>query len=347
MKKPAAASAVLLLSGILAAGCAGNSNVSNSGSPVQSPAATAGASASPSAAPSPAPEKTPAGSAKPSASPSASAAPGASPAPSSAVKASPSAAPSAAPSAKPSASPGAAKPSAQPKGESGASRQALSWYYMKKPKGQVPDFPKETKSFTAKEKAVWVGQGKNVYLTIDNGGPMGDTAKLLKTLKENNVKANFFISGNNVKAHPDFIKQLAADGHLVANHTMTHKDMNTLSDEQVRKEITDFEKLYKSITGQDVVKYFRFPYGKYSTHLLDLTSDMGYTSVFWSTAMRDWEPRANGAEDPYNDIMNNLHPGNIILMHQGSKENMEALDRILKDVKKAGYSFGLVSEIKR
>ncbi|MFS0837547.1 polysaccharide deacetylase family protein [Paenibacillus sp. 1P03SA] len=240
-----------------------------------------------------------------------------------------------------------AKPSSQPKGETGGSRQALSWYYMKKPKGQVPDFPKETKTFTAKEKAVWVGQGKNVYLTIDNGGPMGDTAKLLKTLKENNVKANFFISGSNVKAHPDFIKQLAADGHLVANHTMTHKDMNTLSDEQVRKEITDFEKLYKSITGQEVFKYFRFPYGKYSPHLLGLASDMGYTSVFWSTAMRDWEPRANGAEDPYNDIMNNLHPGNIILMHQGSKENMEALDRILKDVKKAGYSFGLVSEIKR
>ncbi|WP_253735695.1 polysaccharide deacetylase family protein [Paenibacillus sp. FJAT-26967] len=217
---------------------------------------------------------------------------------------------------------------------------------MKKATGQVPGFPGETKSFTDKQKAVWVGQGKKVYLTIDNGGDMGDTAKLLKTLKDNQVKASFFILGSNVKKYPDFIRQLLADGHLVANHTMTHRDMNTLTDEQVRKEITDFENLYKNVTGQKVTNYFRFPYGKYSPHLLNLVSDMGYTSVFWSTAMRDWEPRKNGAEDPYNDIMGNLHPGNVILMHQGSKENIEALDRILKDIKKAGYSFGLVNEIK-
>jgi len=221
----------------------------------------------------------------------------------------------------------------------------LSWYYLKKGKGKIPGFPPETQTFTSDQKVVWIGTGKKVYLTFDNGGPMGDTQKLLKTLKDNNVKATFFIAGYNLKAHPDYIRQLVADGNLVANHTMSHKDVTQLSDEQVKKEITDFEKLYKEVTGQELPKYFRFPYGLYNRHLLSLVSNMGYTSVFWSTAMQDWVPRKNRANDPYNDIMNNLHNGNIILMHEGSNDDIEALDRIIKAIKQAGYEFDLINKL--
>ncbi|WP_159881375.1 polysaccharide deacetylase family protein [Paenibacillus puerhi] len=224
-------------------------------------------------------------------------------------------------------------------------RKQLSWYYMKKSKGQVPGFPGETKTFADSMKALWVGTGKKVYLTIDTGGDLGDIDTLVKALKDNDAKANFFIAGYNVKKNPDFVRQLVKDGHLVANHTMTHTDMNLQTDDQVRKEIKDYEKLYKEVTGQDIQPFFRFPYGRYNKHLLELVSGMGYTSVFWSTAMRDWEPRKNGAEDPYNDIMNNLHDGNIILMHQGSPENIQALDRIVKAIQKAGYTLALLDDI--
>ncbi|WP_248924818.1 polysaccharide deacetylase family protein [Paenibacillus hamazuiensis] len=226
-----------------------------------------------------------------------------------------------------------------------ADRTALSWYYMKKKKGEVPNFPPETKKYTPDMKALWVGTGKKVYLTIDAGGPMGDMELLRKSLKDNDAKANFFIAGYNMKKYPDFIRQLADDGHLIANHTMTHTDMNLQTDEQVKKEIEDFAKLYKEVTGKDVPPYFRFPYGRYNMHLLKYVSDMGYTSVFWSTAMVDWLPRKNGPEDPLNDILNGLHDGNIILMHEGSPENIEALDSIIKKVREAGYEFGLISEI--
>jgi peptidoglycan-N-acetylmuramic acid deacetylase len=239
---------------------------------------------------------------------------------------------------------GTPKPAAKPSGTA-SDKTPLSWYYMKKPKGQVPNFPADTKKYTEDMKALYVGTGKKVYLTIDTGGALGDIDTLIQSLKDHDAKANFFIAGYNVKKNPDYVRRLVADGHLVANHTMTHTDMTTQSDEQVRKEIHDFEKLIKDVTGQDVQPYFRFPYGRYNLHLLKMVSDMGYTSVFWSTAMRDWEPRKNGAEDPYNDIMNNLHDGNIILMHQGSPENIEALDRIVKEVKKAGYEFALLSDI--
>lgn len=208
----------------------------------------------------------------------------------------------------------------------------------------MPGFPGDLKQLKPNQKIAWVGTGKKVYLTFDTGGPLGESDKLLSILKDNGVKATFFLVGYNVKEHKDFVKKVSEEGHLIGNHTMTHKDMTEMSDDAVKKEIDDFAALIKDVTGKPVAPLFRFPYGKYSMHLLDITSEMGYTSVFWSTAMRDWEPRAGGAEEPYNDIMNGLHDGNIILMHQGSKENIEALDRIIKDVKKAGYEFSSLED---
>jgi peptidoglycan-N-acetylmuramic acid deacetylase len=59
--------------------------------------------------------------------------------------------------------------------------------------------------------------------------------------------------------------------------------------------------------------------------------------------MKDWVPRVHGADDAYKDIMNNLHDGNVILMHQGSEDNIVALDKIIKGIKDAGYEFALVN----
>ncbi|RKN85417.1 polysaccharide deacetylase family protein [Paenibacillus ginsengarvi] len=234
----------------------------------------------------------------------------------------------------------AAKPTA-------ADKKAVSWYYMKKKKGEVPGFPAEVKQLKPGQKAVWVGTGKKVYLTIDVGGELLDYKKLLGALRDNDVKATFFVTGYNLKNNPDYLKLLLEEGHTVGNHTITHKDFTTLTDDQVKQEVTDFEKLYKGITGQDSPKYFRFPYGTYSPHLLTLLTDLGYTSYFWSTAMKDWEPRKNGADDAYNDIIGNLHDGNVILMHQASKENIEAMDRILKQIKSEGYEFGTLAELQK
>ena len=292
------------------------------------PAVSASPAASASVAATASPMPTP--TAAPSASPSAEAA---SPSPSAAVTQAPS--PSAA--AKPAVSAPAAKP--------GNDTKAYSWYYMKKKDHQLPGFPGEVKDLSPNKKAVWVGTGKTVYLTFDTGGPMGESDKLLQILKDNDVKVTFFLVGYNVKAHPDFAKKVVEEGHTIGNHTMTHKDMTEISEEAAMKEIDDFAALIKETTGKPVAPVFRFPYGKYSMRLLDKVSEKGYTSVFWSTAMRDWEPRAGGAEEPYNDIMNGLHEGNIILMHQGSEENIEALDRIIKDVKKEGYSFGTLDDL--
>lgn len=329
--------AILSLTALLAA-CSGPkvsvSPADGSPAPASQPPASPTAAA-PSPSPSPVPTKAP------SPTPP-------SPSPSPTVKPTETPKATAKPSEAPAATdkPAATKaPAATAKPASGNAAKAVSWYYMKKKKGEVPGFPAETKSFTAEQKVAWVGTGKKIYLTFDTGGPMGDVDKLLKALKDNGVKANFFLAGYNVKANPEFVKRLVADGHLVANHTMSHKDMTTMTDEQVRKEINDYAALIKDITGKNVQMFFRFPYGSYTPHLLDLVGGMGYTSVFWSLAMRDWEPRANGADDAYNDVINGLHDGAVILMHQGSEDNINALDRILKEVKKEGYTFGQLTDL--
>lgn len=272
------------------------------------------------------------------ASPTPAATPVASPSP--AVSPSPSVPPAASVAPSVTAKPAASVAAAPSKGDT----KAYSWYYMKKKDHSVPGFPGEVKNLSPNKKAVWVGTGKKVYLTFDTGGPIGDPDKLLEILKDNDVKVTFFLVGYNVKAYPDFARKVVEEGHSIGNHTMTHKDMTEISEEAVLKEIDDFAALVKEVTGQPVAPLFRFPYGKYNMRLLDLISEKGYTSVFWSTAMRDWEPRAGGAEDSYNDIMNGLHEGNIILMHQGSEENIQALDRIIKDVKKEGYTFAGLDE---
>lgn len=235
--------------------------------------------------------------------------------------------------------------SSAPAVKTSSDTKAYSWYYMKNKEHKVPGFPGEVKGLSPNKKAVWVGTGKKVYLTFDTGGPMGESDKLLQILKDNDVKVTFFLVGYNVKAYPDFAKKVVEEGHTIGNHTMSHKDLTEISEEAALKEIDDFAALIKETTGKPVAQVFRFPYGKYSMRLLDLVSEKGYTSVFWSTAMRDWEPRAGGAEESYNDIMNGLHEGNIILMHQGSEENIEALDRIIKDVKKEGYTFAGLDEL--
>jgi len=264
--------------------------------------------------------------------------PAASPSPAKTATSSATVSPSAAPSEVPKSSSPAAQPS--PSGD----RTTLSWYYMKKGPGKVPGFPKEAAEFGPTRRAVYVGTGRKVYLTFDTGGPMGDTDKLLQVLRDNEVKANFFLAGYNLGKYPEFVKQLVADGDLVANHTMTHTDMTTQTDAEVDKEVRDFEKLFEKTTGRQVARIFRFPYGKYNMHLLEKLTSMGYTSVFWSTAMRDWEPRKNGADDAYKDVMNGLHDGDIILMHQGSADNINALDRIIKAIKAEGYEFALLTD---
>ncbi len=214
--------------------------------------------------------------------------------------------------------------------------------------------------YLAKYNAYYMGSGalpagetteregeKTVYLTFDAGYENGYTAEILDVLKEEKVPAAFFVVGNFLEENPELVKRMAAEGHIVGNHTMHHPDMSAISDEAgFRKEMRELEDAYKTATGEEMLKFYRPPQGKYSEKNLEMARDMGYTTVFWSLAYVDWLQDSQPSREEALDILNRrIHPGAIVLLHSTSKTNAKILKELIEGWKSQGYTFCSISEL--
>lgn len=190
-------------------------------------------------------------------------------------------------------------------------------------------------------------EGKKIYLTFDAGYENGYTEKILDALKENNVKATFFLVGNYLETCPEIVKRMEAEGHIVGNHTYHHKDMAQLTTEDAfLKELTEFELLYKEITGKELVKLYRPPQGKFSENQLQWAKDAGYKTCFWSLAYVDWDDKKQPTkEEAMDKLTRRIHPGAIVLLHSTSSTNGEIMSDIIKTWKDMGYSFGQLKDL--
>jgi peptidoglycan-N-acetylmuramic acid deacetylase len=187
---------------------------------------------------------------------------------------------------------------------------------------------------------------KVVYLTFDQGYENGFTPKILDVLKDNNVKAAFFITGDYIKRAPDLVVRMAEEGHIVANHSVKHPEFPTLSESEIFDELTELADSYEALIGRKMDPFFRPPAGKYSERVLYLTRKLGYRTIFWSMAYKDWLINEQpGKEVAYQHVLDNYHNGSIILLHAVSESNTEALDSILKDLIALGYRFGSLYEL--
>ena len=190
-------------------------------------------------------------------------------------------------------------------------------------------------------------ENKKIYLTFDAGFENGNTEKILDALKENDVKATFFLVGNYLETCPEIVKRMVKEGHTVGNHTYHHKDMATLSTkEDFIKELMDLEDLYKEIVGSEMPKFYRPPQGKFSEDQLKWAKEEGYKTCFWSLAYVDWDEKKQPTkEDAMEKLTKRIHPGAIVLLHSTSSTNGEIMGDIIKEWKKMGYSFGQLSEL--
>ena len=190
-------------------------------------------------------------------------------------------------------------------------------------------------------------EDKKIYLTFDAGYENGNTEKILDALKENGVKAAFFLVGNYLETCPEIVKRMMAEGHIVGNHTYHHKDMATLTTKDAfMKELTDLEELYKEIIGSDMPKFYRPPQGKYSEEQLRWAKEQGYKTCFWSLAYVDWDEKKQPArEQAMEKLIKRIHPGAIVLLHSTSSTNAEIMDDIIKEWKNMGYTFGELTEL--
>ena len=189
---------------------------------------------------------------------------------------------------------------------------------------------------------------KVIYLTFDAGYENGSTEKILDVLKKHNAPAAFFLVGNYISKEPDLVRRMAAEGHIVGNHTMHHYDMSRLNDRAAfEKELTELEKLYQETTGKAMPKFYRPPQGIYSRENLAMASEMGYTTVFWSLAYVDWNNDSQPTkEQAFSKLLPRIHPGAIVLLHSTSQTNAEILDELLTKWESEGYRFAPLTEIK-
>lgn len=199
-----------------------------------------------------------------------------------------------------------------------------------------------------KYNAYFIGdeQEKKIYLTFDAGYENGYTEIILDILKKTDVKATFFLVGHYLKTQPELVSRMVNEGHIVANHTYSHPDMSEISDKEAfRKELSQVETLYNTITTKQMLKLYRPPQGKFSVENLKMAQEMGYTTIFWSLAYLDWDNTSQ--PDPTESIKklnSRIHNGAIVLLHSTSKTNSEILETLINDWKEQGYTFGTLDE---
>ncbi|WP_373898996.1 delta-lactam-biosynthetic de-N-acetylase [Haloimpatiens sp. FM7315] len=229
------------------------------------------------------------------------------------------------------------------------SNKEISWYYVPRTDGVPPRCVESATNILNKYDTYYLGNtsNKTIYLTFDEGYENGYSSKILDILKENKVKAAFFVTTPYIESNKELIKRMVDEGHLVCNHSTHHPSMASINDlSKFNGEFSVCEKAYKEVIGKDMPKFFRPPMGKFSETSLKRTKDLGYKTIFWSFAYGDWQTDKQPTQDKAKKtIMERLHPGAIYLLHAVSKTNTEVLDEVIKNIKSQGYSFKTLNDL--
>lgn len=186
---------------------------------------------------------------------------------------------------------------------------------------------------------------KVMYLTFDEGYENGFTSKILDVLQEENVPAAFFVTGPYLKNQTELVQRMIDEGHIVGNHTVNHLNLPKQTAEKVQEEIGELDELCEQLYGVRM-KYIRPPEGEYSEKVLAIAEDMGYKTIMWSFAYKDWDVNLQQGKDyALNQIVPYFHNGAILLLHAVSADNAAALRDIIKQAKADGYEFKSLDEL--
>jgi len=188
-----------------------------------------------------------------------------------------------------------------------------------------------------------------VALTFDDGPDPRFTPQILDLLAEHDVQATFFVTGARAEAYPELLQRIVNEGHIVGNHTYGHPNLVEATDMDVLEaEVQRTEDIINSLVGYRT-KLFRAPYGFLYDELLEQLGEMDYTVVGWSVDSLDWQ--ADTPEEIAYNVISNIHPGAIVLMHDGAGDTgdrtntIEALGQIIPNLKDQGLEFETVPDM--
>ena len=193
-----------------------------------------------------------------------------------------------------------------------------------------------------KYEAYFIGKDEPViYLTFDCGYENGYTPPILDALKEKNVQAVFFCTMDYIKRQPELVQRMIDEGHAIGNHSDKHLCMPEQTIERCETEIMNVHQ-YMEENFQYTMTLFRAPAGEFSERTLAQARELGYKTLFWSYAYKDWDPdNQMGVDKALPKITGALHPGAIYLLHAVSPDNAAILGDFIDNARSAGYTFAL------
>ncbi len=191
------------------------------------------------------------------------------------------------------------------------------------------------------------GDQKLVALTFDDGPESELTPEILDILDEHDIKATFFVIGQNAARHTETLREIHDRGHEIGNHSWSHKYLPKISKRSKKDEILKTEELLEDVLGKHT-PIFRPPYGAVKAQDKELIDSLGYKIVNWSVDTRDWAGTSGEQIRKY--VKQQLKPGGIILMHNSGntktvKNMIKTLPTMINWIEEQGYEFVTVTEI--
>lgn len=225
-----------------------------------------------------------------------------------------------------------------------SSKYGVSTSKMKRANPQIKDYhPGQNLNVPMKQTTgYYMGNTskKQIALTFDDGPDNHYTPQILEILKQKGVKATFFVMGERVKQHPEILKQIHREGHVIGNHTWNHPNVTQLTDQELEKNVQATSEEIEKVTGVKT-HLFRPPFGEIEDRQLEMLNEQGYHSIMWTADTRDWE--GVSAEQIVSRVIKDTSPGVIILQHNyhvsGKFETVKALPEIIDQLHAKGYKF--------
>jgi peptidoglycan-N-acetylglucosamine deacetylase len=181
---------------------------------------------------------------------------------------------------------------------------------------------------------------KKVALTFDDAPDTTFTPQVLDTLKKHKVKATFFLVGTQAAKHPDMVKRIVSEGHVIGNHTYDHKLLTKLSDDAFQQEIMRTQSILEKLCGY-TPRLIRPPYGEISESQLLWASEHNYRIVNWNVDSNDW--RQLSESQVSDNILKHTKAGSIVLQHSGGGPGQDlsgtvnALPHVIQTLQSRGY----------
>ena len=180
---------------------------------------------------------------------------------------------------------------------------------------------------------------KRVALTFDDGPHYAYTKVLLNGLKERKVVATFFVTGEHASLHPDLVKRMHDEGHLVGNHTYSHMQLRHDNREEYKEELILTNEVLKEIIGEEIV-FVRPPYGSWDKKFEE---ELNMIPVLWTVDPLDW--CSGNVQCIVQNTICDVEENDIILMHDYYETSVTAALKIVDKLLEEGFSFVTVEEI--